>query len=244
MSKPTPSAPDQPEVESVPRNRLLARLAPDDRARLVRATQAVQLRTGQELIPAGAPVEVIHFPDTAVASVVATMHDGMPVEVATIGVEGFVGLAAFLGTESLPMTVLVQVPGDAHRMDVALFRQAVESTPRLAALIHRYIQGLVVQIAQTVACNRLHPVLERTARWLLQTSDRVGRDEFRLTQEFLATMLGVHRPSVTVAAGKLQRAGCIRYHRGMVRITDRRGLEDVACECYGIIRAEFDRLLR
>jgi CRP-like cAMP-binding protein len=226
-----------------PRNRLLAHLPPEDRARLARRMRQVHLAAGQELAQAGAPVRTVYFPETAVVSMVSTMRDGTQVEVATIGAEGIVGLTAFLGTDSLPMNVIAQVSGDAWRLDAELFRAEVGRNEGFRAAISRYLQGLLVQIAQTVACNRLHPVGERTARWLLMTADRVGSDEFRLTQEFLATMLGVHRPSVTVAAGDLQRRGTISYHRGHVRVTDRRALERASCECYGVIRAEFERLL-
>jgi CRP-like cAMP-binding protein len=226
-----------------PRNRLLNLLPPEDRARLARRMQLVQLMAGQEMVGAGVPVRTVHFPETAVVSVVATMRDGTSVEVATVGAEGVVGLPAFLGTESLPMTVLAQVSGEAWRVDADVFRHELTRSDALRASTNRYIQGLLVQIAQTVACNRLHPVGERTARWLLMTGDRVGSDQFRLTQEFLATMLGVHRPSVTVAAGELQRKGSIQYHRGQVRITDRAALEQASCECYDVIRTEFERLL-
>jgi CRP-like cAMP-binding protein len=226
------------------RNRLLALLPPEDRARLARRMQLVHLVAGQEMVEAGVPVRTVHFPENAVVSMVATMRDGTSVEVATIGVEGVVGLPAFLGTESLPMNVMAQVSGDAWRLDADVFRHELARGESLRDATNRYVQGLIVQIAQTVACNRLHPVGERTARWLLMTADRVGSEEFRLTQEFLATMLGVHRPSVTVAAGELQRQGCIRYHRGHVQITDRSALERSSCECYIVIRTEFERLLR
>jgi CRP-like cAMP-binding protein len=228
---------------AAPRNRLLGLLPAEDRARLARRMQLVQLAAGQELVEAGAPVRSVHFPETAVVSMVATMRDGTSVEVATIGVEGVVGLPAFLGTDSLPMNVMAQVSGEAWRLDANVFRNEIARGTALRDATNRYVQGLIVQIAQTVACNRLHPVGERAARWLLMTADRVGTDEFRLTQEFLATMLGVHRPSVTVAAGELQRQGCIQYHRGHVRITNRDAMERASCECYQVIRTEFDRLL-
>jgi CRP-like cAMP-binding protein len=226
-----------------PRNRLLATLPPEDRARLARRTQLVSLASGQHVVDAGVPVRTVMFPETAVVSMIATMRDGTSVEVATVGVEGLVGLPALLGTESLPMTVLAQVAGDAWRLDADVFRHELARTAALREAADRYLQGLIIQIAQTVACNRLHPVGERAARWLLMTADRVGADEFHLTQEFLATMLGVHRPSVTVAAGELQREGSITYHRGHVQITDRKRLEESACECYRVIRSEFDRLV-
>jgi len=225
------------------RNRLLAMLPPEDRARLSRRMQRVHLASGQHLVDAGAPSRTALFPESAVVSMIATMGDGTSVEVATIGVEGFVGLPLFLGTDALPLMVLAQVPGDAWRIDADVFRHELARNEVLRSVANRYVQGLIVQIAQTVACNRLHPVGERAPRWLLMTADLVGADEFNLTQEFLATMLGVHRPSVTVAAGLLQRQGAISYHRGNVVITDRARLERAACECYRVIRQEFDRLV-
>jgi CRP-like cAMP-binding protein len=225
------------------RNRLLSVLPPEDRARLGRRMQLVRLASGQHLLDAGAPIRTVLFPESAVVSMIATMRDGTSVEVATTGVEGLVGLPALFGTESLPMTVLAQVAGEAWRLDAEVFRHELARSEALRDASNRYVQGLIVQIAQTVACNRLHPVGERAARWLLMTADRVGADEFHLTQEFLATMLGVHRPSVTVAAGELQREGSISYHRGHVTITDRARLEQSACECYAVIRAEFLRML-
>jgi len=227
---------------STARNRLLQAMAPEDRARIARRMQLVKLASGQHLVDAGAPVRTVLFPESAVVSMIATMGDGTSVEVATIGVEGMVGLPALLGTESVPMTVLAQVAGDAWRIDADVFRHELARSEALRDAANRYVQGLIIQIAQTVACNRLHPVGERAARWLLMTADRVGSDEFHLTQEFLATMLGVHRPSVTVAAGDLQRDGAISYHRGHVTITDRERLEEAACECYRVIRTEFDRM--
>lgn len=238
-----PSSATSPEWRgSGARNRLLGAMPPEDRARLGRRMQLVRLAAGQHLADGGAPVRTVYFPESAVMSMVATMGDGTSVEVATVGVEGLVGLPALLGTGSLPMMVLVQVAGEAWRIDADVFRHEVGRSDALREAADRYVQGLIVQIAQTVACNRLHPVGERAARWLLMTADRVGADEFHLTQEFLATMLGVHRPSVTVAAGELQRDGAISYHRGHVTIADRDRLEQAACECYRAIRAEFDRL--
>src|SRR5690349_20946238 len=160
------------------RNRLLQAMAPEDRARLARRMQLVRLAAGQHLVDAGTPVRTVLFPETAVVSMIATMRDGTSVEVATIGVEGLVGLPVLLGTDGLPMTVLAQVAGEAWRIDAEVFRHELARGDGLRASADRYLQGLFVQIAQTVACNRLHPVGERAARWLLMTADRVGADEF------------------------------------------------------------------
>jgi CRP-like cAMP-binding protein len=154
-----------------------------------------------------------------------------------------VGLPVFLGAESMPQRAFGQVPGFAYRMGAGAFRAAVASDGALVPLLNRYTQAMFVQVAQTAACNRVHPVDRRCARWLLQTHDRVGEDAYMLTQEFLAQMLGVRRPSVNAAARTLQEAGLIKYVRGRIRILDREGLESASCACYGIIHREFDRLL-
>jgi CRP-like cAMP-binding protein len=178
-----------------------------------------------------------------VISLVITLKGGETVEVATTGNEGMIGTPLLLGIDRSELKVLCQVAGQALRMRAEHFRRSVQEHPDLQAVAQRYAQGLFDQIARTTACNHVHSVQARMCRWLLMTHDRVGADEFHLTQEFLAQMLGVRRPSVTVAAGVLQRAGLIRYQRGRIRVVDRGGLEAGACECYDTVRSEFDRLL-
>lgn len=224
-------------------NRLLSRLPAEDAARLQRRMQPVQLVTGQRVTDAGITPSLVWFPETAVVSLLTVMNDGASVEVATVGREGIIGLPVFLGTEALPWSAVAQVTGAAWRMDAFAFREELARSPSLADAVRRHMQALLVQIGQSVVCNRLHPVDQRAARWLLMTGDRVGRDEFRLTQEFVAVMLGVHRPSVTVAEVRLQRAGLIAYRRGNLQILDRPGLEAAACECYRTVKTEQDRLL-
>jgi hypothetical protein len=172
------------------------------------------------------------------------MDDGSSIEIATIGNEGIVGIPVFLGAQSMGARDLyqVQVPGDVLAMEASAFLSAAQREP-LRGLVQRYAQALFTQVTQQVACNGLHSVEERCSRWMLLTHDRVGSNDFPLTQEFLAQMLGVRRASVTLAAGALQRAGFIRYGRGRVTINDREGLENASCECYRIMRTEFDRLL-
>ena len=172
------------------------------------------------------------------------MGHGTTVEVANIGNEGIVGVPAFLGVETLgpQESYQVEVPGQARAMDVATFLEAAGRDP-LRRLVEHSIQAQFIQVAQRMACVALHSIPERCSRWLLLTHDRVGDREFPLTQEFLAQMLGVRRASVSAAAGALQDAGLISYSRGRVAILDREGLESAACECYGIIRSEFDRLM-
>jgi CRP-like cAMP-binding protein len=178
-----------------------------------------------------------------VASMVAEMDDGDLVEVATVGNEGMVGIALFLGSVTSAMRAFQQIPGTALRMAARDFTREVNGGGPLTMLLRRYTQALFTQIAQSTGCNRLHPIEERCARWLLQTHDRVRSDEFPLTHEFLAQMLGVRRATVTVAMGALQRAGFVEYRHGVVRVLDRQSLERSSCECYRIIADEYDRLL-
>ena len=193
----------------------------------------------------GATITTVFFPVSAVVSLLTTMQDGMGVEIATIGNEGMVGHPLFLGSESIPARELaqVQVPGDLLSLDASTFEAEITPNGPLREVVQRYVQALFSQISQQVACNGLHSVEERCCRWLLLTHDRVDIDEFPLTQEFLAQMLGVRRASVTLAAGTLQNAGFIEYRRGRLRIIDREGLESASCECYQVIADEFDRLL-
>jgi CRP-like cAMP-binding protein len=177
-----------------------------------------------------------------VYSLVAVTDGQAQLEVATVGYEGMVGLPVFLGATSSPQSAFCQVPGDTVGMSVADFRRSLNHDGVLHALLNRFTEATMVQISQNVVCNRSHPMLARMARWLLTTQDRVGRDEFSLTQEFLAQMLGVHRPTVSETAQKLQARGMIRYSRGIITIVDRQELERAACECYRVIQAEFDDL--
>jgi CRP-like cAMP-binding protein len=224
--------------------RILLALEPKERERLLAATSPVSLESKQTLLRGGEPIATVYFPDTAVVSLLTTMDDGVSVEVVNIGNEGIVGVSAFLGVDTLGARECfqVEVPGQARAMDVATFLEEAGRDP-LRRLVERYIQAQFVQVAQRMACVALHSIPERCSRWLLLTHDRVGDREFPLTQESLAQMLGVRRASVTQAAGALQNSGLISYSRGRVTILDRDGLESAACECYGIIRSEVERLL-
>ena len=225
-------------------NRLLDALPPEEYQRLLGDTTAATFRLKDVLLTPGKPIDTVYFPQGAVISLLTTMDDGSSIEIATIGNEGFVGVPLFLGAQAMAARDLyqVQVPGQAMAMDARAFLAAAGRDP-LRGLVQRYAQALFTQVTQQVACNGLHSVEERCSRWMLLTHDRVGSDDFPLTQEFLAQMLGVRRASVTVAATALQHAGFIRYYRGRVTIINREGLEDASCECYRIIRGEFDRLL-
>jgi CRP-like cAMP-binding protein len=223
-------------------NRLLSALSRDLQIRLLPRMEKVSLPIRQVLYEAHTPIAHVYFPVSGVMSLVISLKGGASVEVATIGNEGMVGTAVFLGAERSPTRAFCQVAGQALKMRTDNFRRALEEHAELADVVRRYTQGMVNQLSQTTACNHVHSVQARMCRWLLMTHDRVGADEFHLTQEFLAQMLGVRRPSVTVAAGLLQKAGLIRYQRGRIRIVDRASLENKACECYETVRQDFDRL--
>jgi CRP-like cAMP-binding protein len=226
-------------------NRLLDSLPADDKAELAPHLELVRVELKELLFEQGKRIDSVYFPTTAVASLLNLVENTSGVEIATIGNEGLVGLSLSWGIDTFNPREFVQcqVPGDALVMDAQSFASKVSEGGELAWLVHRYTQAFVTQIGQQVACNGLHSIEERCARWMLLTHDRVGSDEFPLTQEFLAQMLGVRRPSVTVVAGILQQAGFIRFHRGRITITDRRGLENASCDCYRVLREVFDRLV-
>jgi CRP-like cAMP-binding protein len=224
-------------------NRLLSAMSRDLQIRLLPRMEKVNLPIRQVLYEPDTPIAHVYFPLSGVLSLLITLKGGETVEVATVGNEGMVGTPVFLGAERSPTKAVSQVAGQALKMRVDAFRRTLEELPEFAVALRHYTQGMVSQISQSIACNHVHGVRERMCRWLLMTHDRVGADEFHLTQEFLAQMLGVRRPSVTVAAGELARSGLISYRRGGIRIVDRAGLEAASCECYETVRQEFDRLL-
>jgi CRP-like cAMP-binding protein len=224
-------------------NRLLDTLPEDELRRLRPHLETVVLGHKETLYEPGVPIEHVHFPIDGVCSLVATMEEGQMVEVGTVGNEGMVGLPVFLGTTTVPLGCLCQVPGEAVRMASEALRTEVRPDDRLHERLHLYTEATFFFTAQSSACNRLHSTEQRCARWLLQTRERVGRDEFELTHGFLSQMLGIRRASVSEVAGALQRAGLISYSRGRIRVLDRTGLEAKSCECYRVIQEEFDRLL-
>lgn len=224
-------------------NRLLAALPTGEYAALVPHLTPIRLDTGAEIYAPGAPILDAYFPLTGVASTLVTMADGAMIETGTIGNEGFIGLAGFHGGDGGPLTSVAQVPGVHARLSIARLREAAAPGSTLARLLDRFGQAFYVLAAQSAACNRLHPVEERCARWLLLTHDRAGATTFQLTHEYLGYMLGVRRASVSLALSALRRAGLITYHRGDITVINRPELELVACECYATIAAEYDRLL-
>jgi CRP-like cAMP-binding protein len=205
--------------------------------------EQVRLETGRVVIDVNAPIEHVYFPENGVISSLSVMADGSAVETATIGPEGMSGIAVFHGVDATQEHAFVQVPGEGYRMSSEALREVLPSAPTLRAGLHRYSVGLFTLAGQNSGCNRKHSVLRRCARWLLMTHDRVQRDQFELTHHILSQMLGVRRASVTEAALALSEAGAIEYRRGLVTVLDRAALERAACECYGIIRSTFDRLL-
>jgi CRP-like cAMP-binding protein len=224
-------------------NRLLAHLQEDDEARLRPYLEPVNLEYKAPLYEAYERIEFVYFIESGVASMVNTMRNGNAAEIGTIGNEGIVGFPILMGDDTAPNSVYVQVPGSALRFPAASFRNELEHSPAMRGLMLRYAHAFFNQVAQSAACAHFHKLEQRCARWLLMTRDRMGSDVFLLTHEFLAMMLGVRRAGVTVAAGLLRDAGLIRYRQGRVTIIDRKGLEARACECYGVSKAEFDRLL-
>ena len=224
-------------------NRLLGLLPPKDYERLRPHLERIQLEYRQSLYRAHKPIEFVYFIETGVGSLVNTMANGEAAEVGTIGNEGVVGLPLLLGDDRAPTSVYVQVPGAGLRMKATAFEKELARSASMRTVMLRYGHAFFNQVAQSAACNHFHPIQQRCCRWLLMTHDRMHSDDFLLTQEFLAMMLGVQRTGVTAAAGSLQRAGLIRYKRGNVTIIDRRGLERRSCECYGVSKIEFDRLL-
>jgi CRP-like cAMP-binding protein len=227
-------------------NRLIAALAvlaPSEAEWLTTQIEPVELDLGQVIAESNEPFRHVYFPETAVFSIISRIAGGA-VEVGTVGNEGMAGIAVFLDTDACVNETVAQIPGAAGRVESARFAEGAATRPALGRLLHRYTEAYLTQVAQTAACNRLHGIEARCARWLLMTHDRVGEAErFPLTQEYLAIMLGVRRGGVSLAAGALRDAGLIRYSRGAIRVVDRAGLETAACECYGIVRRHFDRLL-
>jgi CRP-like cAMP-binding protein len=226
-----------------PGNRLLGLLPPKDYERLRPHLRRIPLEYRQSLYRARQRIGSVYFIETGVGSLVNTMVSGDAAEVGTIGNEGVVGLPLLFGDDRAPTSVYVQVPGVGLQMGAAPFATELARSASLRAVMFRYAHAFFNQVAQSAACNHFHSIEQRCCRWLLMTHDRMCSDKFLLTQEFLAMMLGVHRTGVTGAAGALQRAGLIRYSRGNVTMIDRRGLLDLSCECYGVSKREFDRLL-
>jgi CRP-like cAMP-binding protein len=225
-------------------NWLLAALPRKDYQRLLPRLEPVALAFQQVLFRAGQAPPFVYFPQDCVLSLAVPMADGTAVEFGAVGPEGMAGLPVFLDTEVSHGICRTQVPGRAMRLPAEAFREAARGDGPLPRLLRRYAHYLLVQVSQSLACNRLHAGAERLSRWLLMVQDGVGADQFPLTQEVMARMLGLRRPTVSLLAGALQKAGLIRYRRGKLTVLDRAGLEAAACDCYASVRGELERLLQ
>jgi CRP-like cAMP-binding protein len=224
-------------------NRLLAALPPDEYARILDQAELRTLKLRDVLYRAGGPLEYVYFARSGVLSRILIMLDGSAAEVGLVGNEGMVGLAAYLGADTSLTQVICQIPAEVLRMPAVAFTSEVRRAGRLQEIVYRYTRGVINTTTIQCACNCLHSIEERCSRWILMSLDRAEADEFPLTQEFLAVMLGVHRPSVTLVAGALQNAGLISYRHGRVTVLDRERLEEVSCECYRAIRDDLERIV-
>lgn len=228
---------------AVAHNQLLAALPSAVLERLLPNLHRVGLPLRQGLYHPDVPIEAAYFPESGMISLVANMDDGMQAEVGVIGREGMLGVPLLLGVETSFAEAMVQVPGTALRMGAREFRHELEVNASFRTLLLCYSEALQAQVMQTAACNGRHALEQRLARWLLMAHDRGAGNKLPLTQDFMAMMLGVHRPSVTVVAGALQRAGLVRYSGGQVTVLDRPSLEAASCECYALVKRRFTALL-
>ncbi|WP_246116345.1 Crp/Fnr family transcriptional regulator [Denitromonas halophila] len=232
-----------PEIQDPRQNHLLAALPVEDRERLFSKLEETPMPLGHVLYESGAQMRHIYFPTTAIVSLLYVMEDGASAEIAVVGNEGVVGVSLFMGGETTPSRAVVQSAGLAYRLPGQLLKDEFLRAGPMQRLLLRYTQALITQMAQTAVCNRHHSLDQQFCRWLLLSLDRLPTNELVMTQELIANMLGVRREGVTEAAGNVQRAGLIEYRRGHITVLDRAGLEARACECYAVVKKEFDRLL-
>ena len=225
------------------KNHLIAALPEADETRWVRHLQAIELPLGLVLYEPGATLSHVYFPTTAIVSLLYVMENGASAEIAVVGNEGLVGISLFMGGESTPSRAVVQSAGLGFRMKAEILKEEFDQSGPVQHLLLRYTQALITQMSQTAVCNRHHTLHQQLCRWLLLSLDRLQGDELVMTQELIANMLGVRREGVTEAATGLQKLGWIRYQRGHITVLDREGLESCACECYGVVKKEYDRLL-
>jgi CRP-like cAMP-binding protein len=224
-------------------NRLLAALPSDEWERWASHLEPVDMPLGKVLYESGSRLSHVYFPTTSIVSLLYVMEDGASAEIAVVGNEGIVGISLFMGGESTPSRALVQSAGQGFRLKSDLMLREFNRAGPVLHLLLRYTQALITQMSQTAVCNRHHSLDQQLCRWLLLSLDRLHSSELVMTQELIANMLGVRREGVTEAAGNLQQAGLIRYQRGHITVVDRRGLEQRTCECYAVVKKEYDRLL-
>jgi CRP-like cAMP-binding protein len=231
----TPHSPNQ--------NHLLAAMPPVEFERLRPHLELVEMPLGEVLYESGEQLAHVYFPTTCIVSLLYVLENGASAEIAVVGNEGILGIALFMGGETTPNRGVVQSAGFGYRLPARLLKQEFDRAGAVLRLLLRYTQALITQMTQTAVCNRHHSVEQQLCRWLLLRIDRLPSNAFAMTQELIANMLGVRREGVTEAAGNLQRAGLIRYNRGRIEVLDRLQLEKAVCECYAVVKAEFDRLL-
>jgi len=232
-----------PNLQEPRDNHLLAALLAQEYERLAPNLELVPMPLGHVLYESGSELRHVYFPTTAIVSLLYVMRDGASAEIAVVGNEGLIGVALFMGGETMPNRAVVQSAGHAYRLKGQLLKEEFNRSGGLQHLLLRYTQALLTQMAQTAVCNRHHTLDQQLCRWLLMSLDRLRSNELVMTQELIANMLGVRREGVTEAAGNLQKAGLIKYRRGHITVIDRAGLEARVCECYAVVKREFERLL-
>jgi CRP-like cAMP-binding protein len=225
------------------RNHLLAALPGEEWARWQPALELVDMPLGEVLYESGVAMTHVYFPTTSIVSLLYVMEDGASAEIAVVGNEGIVGVSLFMGGETTPSRSVVQSAGQGFRLRGQFLKEEFNRSASVLHLLLRYTQALITQMAQTAVCNRHHSLDQQLCRWLLLSLDRLQEPELAMTQELIANMLGVRREGVTAAAANLQRAGLIQYRRGHINVLDRAGLERRTCECYAVVKKEYDRLL-
>jgi CRP-like cAMP-binding protein len=230
-------------LHSPQQNHLLAALPEPDFQRLLPHLKLVPMALGEVLYESGSRLRNVYFPTTAIVSLLYMLADGASAEIAVVGNEGIIGVSLFMGGETTTNRAVVQSVGHAYRLPSQILKNEFTRAGPMQHLLLRYTQALITQMAQTAVCNRHHSVDQQLCRWLLFSLDRLTSNELVMTQELIANMLGVRREGVTEAAGNLQQAGLIQYSRGHITVLDRAGLEARSCECYGVVKAESDRLL-
>ena len=224
-------------------NRLIDALSASELKRIRRHLELVEMPLGAVVYESGRHISYVYFPTDSIVSLLYVLESGASAEIAVVGNEGVVGVSLFMGGETTPSRAVVQSAGSAFRMSGAVMKQEFTRGRSMQHLMLRYTQALITQMAQTAVCNRHHSIEEQLCRWLLLSADRLSTNELRMTQELIANMLGVRREGVTEAAGKLQEDGLIEYSRGRITIVDRPKLEKRVCECYAVVKTEYDRLL-
>jgi CRP-like cAMP-binding protein len=230
-------------LHSPKQNHLLDALPEADYARIQDRLEYISMPLGQALYESGGHLKHVYFPTTAIVSLLYVLENGASAEIAVVGNEGILGISLFMGGETTPSRAVVQSASYGYRMRASLLKLEFNRAGPMMQLLLRYTQALITQMSQTAVCNRHHSIEQQLCRWLLLSLDRLSADDLNMTQELIANMLGVRREGVTEAAGKLQRAGLIEYSRGHIRVLDRPKLEKRVCECYQVVKTEFDRLL-